>query len=254
MDDPLYTVDFIKDIIQARHNDIVGLTIAKGGRLKVGGKRSKFLYIIALLIIMSVPMFFKNVMKTLIYRLISKIKPNSKRTLAGFCKTHNIPVTYTNNPNSKVFLNLLQESTPDIIINQSQFIIKKKLLSIPKIGVLNRHNALLPKNRGRLTPFWVLYHEEKETGVSIHYVDKGIDSGPIVVQKRFTVEDCDTFNTVVKKNYEVASKAMLEALDKIESGDYRTYPNSDENATYNTIPTLREAVSYRWRVISAKRR
>jgi methionyl-tRNA formyltransferase len=45
------------------------------------------------------------------------------------------------------------------------------------IGVINRHNALLPKNRGRLTPFWVLYKGEKETGVSIHFIDEGIDSG-----------------------------------------------------------------------------
>jgi len=58
-------------------------------------------------------------------------------------------------------------------------------LNIPKIGVLNRHNALLPKNRGRLTPFWVLYKGETETGVSIHFVTEDLDAGDIIVQKKF---------------------------------------------------------------------
>jgi len=107
--------------------------------------------------------------------------------LEAFCTEKNIPLKHITSPNNKEFLSFLKEQKPDIIINQSQFIIKNDLLSIPSIGVLNRHNALLPKNRGRLTPFWVLFKGEKETGVSIHFVNEGMDSGEIVVQERFPV-------------------------------------------------------------------
>src|SRR6056297_3998910 len=61
-----------------------------------------------------------------------------------------------------------------------------------------RSGDLLPKNRGRLTPFWVLYKGEKETGVSIHFVTEGIDAGEIIVQKKFPITSKDTFNTIVK--------------------------------------------------------
>ena len=111
--------------------------------------------------------------------------------------------------------------------------------------MLNRHNALLPKNRGRLTPFWVIYKREKETGVSIHFVEESIDSGDIIVQKKFAVTPKDTFNTVVKKNYKIAGKVMLEALDILESGNYKLIPNDDEYATYNTIPSFKQAWNYR---------
>ena len=150
------------------------------------------------------------------------------------------------NPNSEEYLNKLKKAEPDIIINQSQFIIKKPLLQVPKIGMLNRHNALLPKNRGRLTPFWVLFKKEKETGVSIHFVDEGIDSGPIVVQKRFEVTKRDTFNSVVKKNYSLAANAMLEALDLLEQGHRDYLPNNDKEATYNGVPTFKETLQYRF--------
>ena len=114
-------------------------------------------------------------------------------------------------------MNYLDSLNIDIIINQSQSIIKKQLLKIPRIGIINRHNALLPKNRGRLTPFWVLFNKEKETGVSIHFVDEGIDSGDIIIQKKFDIENKDNFNSIVKKNYDFASIAIIEALKILEN-------------------------------------
>ena len=120
-------------------------------------------------------------------------------------------------------------------------------MKIPSIGVINRHNALLPKNRGRLTPFWVLYKQEKETGVSIHFVEEGIDSGDIIVQKRFPISPKDTFSSIVKKNYEIAPKAMVEAIDILEKGNYHLISNEGRLATYNSVPTLKEAWSFRFK-------
>lgn len=248
MEDPLYTLPFIKDIISSRKNDIIGVAVSKGGRFKIGKKRSKIVYAFSLLLIMGFFGFLKNVLKTLIFKTkkkLSKIVKIENPDLESFCKKNNIDVTVIDSPNNKSFLNHLRKAEPDVIINQSQYIIKKELLEIPKIGVINRHNALLPKNRGRLTPFWVLYKREKETGVSIHFVDEGMDSGPIIVQKKFMVEKNDSFNSLVEKNYKIASKAMNEALDKIESGKFELLPNLDENATYNNVPTFLEALKFR---------
>lgn len=247
MEDPIHTVAFFKEIIQARHKDIIGLTIAKGNRLKIGPKKSKKTYLISLLLIMGIPSFTRYASQTALYKIQKKwpfLKPD---TLENFARQCDIPVDYTDNPNSESYLKTLRSKSPDVVINQSQFIIKKDLLSIPTIGVLNRHNALLPKNRGRLTPFWVLYKQEPETGVSIHFVDEGIDSGPIVVQKRFAVAPNESFRSLVKKNYHWAPKAMLEALDKLERGDTVYIDNPAENATYNTVPTLKQAWGYRKR-------
>jgi len=248
MEDPLYTTDFIKDIIRDRHKDIAGLTIAKGGRLKIGKKRSKSTYLLSLLLIMGPYHFLKNSVKTLNFKIRKKLTEFSpaipSNGLEEFAAEYDIKVDYTSNPNQEGYLEKLRNEEPDVIINQSQFIVKKPLLDIPKIGMLNRHNALLPKNRGRLTPFWVAYKGEEETGVSIHFVDEGIDSGPIVVQKRFLVSKDDTFNSIVEKNYEIASKAMLEALDLLEKGYTSFQENDDQNATYNSVPTLRDAIKF----------
>ena len=252
MDDPLYTNRFIKEIIDVRHDDIVGFVyVSKGNRMTIGKDKSKAAYLFSLLLIMGMFHFISNSFITVLHKI--RIKLSKKLSfipsplVIDYARGKGIKTFEIENPNSKNFLDELRELKPDVIINQSQSIIKKDLLQIPKYGVINRHNALLPKNRGRLTPFWVLYKGEKETGVSIHFIDEGIDSGEIIVQKKYKVRNNDTFNSLVKRNYEIAGKAMLEALDILESGDYSLIPNDDGCATYNTTPDIRHAWEFRIR-------
>jgi len=250
MDDPLYINNMLKEIIDNRKDNIIGFAYVKNNdRMTIKKNRSKLLYIISLLLIMGPIYFSKNVFITILHKLKIVLSRNIsfiKSPLVVDSVARNNIESYTlDSPNNKAFLKELIKKEPDIIINQSMSILKTKLLSIPKIGTLNRHNALLPKNRGRLTPFWVLYKDEKKTGVSIHFVEEGIDSGDIIVQRRFPITKKDTFNSLVKKNYQIAGKAMLEALDILESGNIKLIPNDDEFATYNTTPNLKEAWNYR---------
>lgn len=250
MDDPVYTNRFINEIIEARKRDIVGLAIAKGNRLTLQKNKSKYEYIISLLLIMGFYHFFKNSIITLGYNIkkILHLKLSTifnDPTIKGIAEKHGIRTWQIKNPNNKEFLSDLRKLNIDVIIHQSQNILKSALISIPKIGIINRHNALLPKNRGRLTPFWVLYKEEKKTGVSIHFVTEALDAGDIIVQKSFVVKKNDNFNTIVKKNYQIAPFAILEALDKLENGDTEFKKNDDLLASYNSTPTLKEAWIYR---------
>ena len=250
MDDPVQTKRFIQGIIDGRKDDIIGLAVPKGDRLTISRGKSKYEYLVSLLLIMGPWHFMKNALKSVWHKVkktANKYGLAADPTILGYAARSGIPVYKIKTPNSKKFREELTKLQPDVIINQSQSIIKKELLDIPKIGVLNRHNALLPKNRGRLTPFWVLYKGEKETGVSIHFVEEGVDSGDIVIQEKYSVCENDTFNTLVKKNYEIAPKAILKALALLESGFRDFIPNDDNQATYNTTPTLKEAWEFRMR-------
>lgn len=249
MEDPVYTMPFLKEVIDARGEDIIGVATAKGDRLKIGKQRSKYVYLISLLLIMGVPYFLKYSWITMKFKLGIKLHAwglsKESPSILHFARKKSIKTFELGSPNSKKFLDELKALEPDIIIHQSQNIVKSELLSVPKIGTLNRHNALLPKNRGRLTPFWVLFKKEKETGVSIHFVEEGLDSGPIIVQERFEVPEGAGFNQIVKRNYEIAPKAMLKAIDLLEEGHKDFIGNPDEEATYNTVPSFSQAFKYR---------
>ncbi len=249
MDDPAFTVDFIKEIIRERQNDVVGVVVARGDRMRIGKKRSKIGYLIALLFIMGPLFYSKNVLLKGTYWLRKKMPMSWQNTeklpLSAFVQARGIDVVHAYSLKDSAVRTWIREKKPDIIIHQSQNIVGKEILEAASIGVLNRHNALLPKNRGRLTPFWVLYRKEAETGVSIHWVTDAIDAGDIVYQEQFRVDDHETFASLVKKNYEVAPRAMLHALERIEQGEMVMKRNDEVHASYNSVPTLGDAVRFR---------
>ena len=250
MEDPVYTLPFIREIMEKRLKDIIGIAVVKGDRLTLPKKRSRLIYLFSLFFIMGMTHFMKFSFITIQFRLRKKLAPCftfiDDPSILHFAKQKGIKTFSIDNPNREEFVRELQEMNPDVIINQSQRIIKRRLLNVPKIGIINRHNALLPKNRGRLAPFWALYKNEKETGISIHFVNEGIDCGDIIVQERFPIEKKDNFNSLVYKNYKAAPSIMLKALDLLEKGQYNIIKNDETLSTYNSIPTLKQALRYRW--------
>jgi methionyl-tRNA formyltransferase len=253
IEDPLYTAPFVKHIIGKRTNEIVGLAIARGDRLTVGRKKSKLIYLFSLLLIMGIRPFYKSaiiILRFRLFRMLSQVFTIfSDRSLFAYAKQKGIKTFKISSPNDRCFLRELRKLNIDVIINQSQNIIKKELLAIPKLGVINRHNALLPRNRGRLSPFWALYKDEKQTGVSIHFVNERIDAGEIIVQEKFDISVKDTVYSIVKKCYEIAPIAMLKSLEKLENGVKDYISNNDLEATYNSIPRLKDAWKFRIRRI-----
>lgn len=111
----------------------------------------------------------------------------------SLAKKQNIPVFTEKDINSSELIKKISKHKPDIFfsvfMNQ---IFRTKLLSVPKIGTLNVHPALLPSYKGLSPIFWALSNGEKSSGITIHWVDEGIDSGDIVSQKEVKILPKDT--------------------------------------------------------------
>ena len=87
----------------------------------------------------------------------------------------------------------IRQINPEIIFSvYYRRIFPKQLLSIPKLGCVNVHPSLLPKYRGMVPTAWAIMNAEKETGVTIHLMDEGIDTGDILVQKEFEIHNDET--------------------------------------------------------------
>jgi folate-dependent phosphoribosylglycinamide formyltransferase PurN len=91
------------------------------------------------------------------------------------------------NINSDESAALLKSLAPDVIVSMGDRIFKPHTLAIPRLGVLNGHSSLLPGYRGTGTEFWQLFHREKETGITIHWMAQRVDEGEILVQERWPI-------------------------------------------------------------------
>lgn len=145
------------------------------------------------------------------------------RNLTPISKQHNIPIHYFNkNVNEKQTLEWIKSKKPDIIFcwGISQ-LIRSEILSIPPMGVLGVHPALLPVNRGRHPLIWALALGLKESGLTFFFLDEGADSGPILSQKTFTIEENDDANILYKKIKKLATLQIAEFLPNLISEDYQ---------------------------------
>lgn len=169
--------------------------------------------------------------------VFSKLNPN--KSVKHVLNKNKIPIIElgkgVNHPES---LKIIKSYEPDLLISiAGNQIFKQPLIDLAAKGCLNLHTALLPKYRGLMPSFWVLKNNEKETGVSVFFVDKGIDSGPILVQKNLPIHENMTQAELIKKSKKLGMDAIIESIELIHQGNYKLIPNPDEEKTYFTFPT-----------------
>ena len=256
-EEPLVVNGFIRDIIKFKSSQIIGIGIvkSKGAIPKISKGRSTRIFrnlkilikarnLLSLFLIFGIIETIRNTIRILYFHFSKIINcflpfyPTS--SIKHTAKKYQISYKEFLTVHDPQLIEYLTSLKPDIIINQAPGILTQDYLKTASIGVLNRHNSLLPKNRGRFAPFWAIYNQEEYAGVSIHFVVKKLDAGDIIIQKKIKISELETVASLVRKCYSQSPYAMIQAIEKLESSDYELLPNSDENATYNTNPTLEE--------------
>ena len=110
-------------------------------------------------------------------------------TFAHIKDNFEIPVLYCNNLNDTAVVNTLRKSKPDIVVFTGGGLIRNEVLEHSGAGILNCHMGILPQYRGMDVVEWpILENNFGQVGVTIHFMDKGIDTGDILQIKKIKVE------------------------------------------------------------------
>jgi methionyl-tRNA formyltransferase len=113
-------------------------------------------------------------------------------------------------------------------------IVPSKVLAVPKQGAICYHPSILPKYRGASAINWAVINGETESGLSIFWVDEGIDTGDILLQKKVEIGPSETTGEVYfNKLYPLGVEACLEAVDLIARGQAPRIPQDHSKATYD---------------------
>lgn len=149
-------------------------------------------------------------------------------------------------PNYPDFLACLADSRPDSLICHSySMLIRGEVLNLVGGRAFNVHMALLPRNRGPNPIQWALIHGDHKTGVSLHVMDTGFDSGPIVDQEVVGISDVDTWRTLFSNAKVAASKLLDRAMPLLLSGNWRANPQDERLALQNKrIPAESFAIDF----------
>ena len=100
-----------------------------------------------------------------------------------------------------------------------QEIFKNEIINLTKYKIINCHAGKLPFYRGRNILNWALINNEDEFGITVHYVDKGIDTGDIILQKSYSITMQDNYATLLEKAYVECASILYEAVCLFKGGD-----------------------------------
>jgi len=140
-------------------------------------------------------------------------------TLKKFAQQYNIAYLKHENINSEEFLFQIEKFNCDLFVSMSfNQIFKTKIINLPQFKIINCHAGKLPFYRGRNILNWALINDEKEFGITVHYVDEGIDTGDIILQKNYAICDDDNYSTLLNKAYINCATTLYEALIMFKNG------------------------------------
>lgn len=121
------------------------------------------------------------------------------------------------NINTISFIEKIDKYNCDLLVSMSfDQIFKKEVINLCPHKLINCHAGKLPFYRGRNVLNWALINGEKEFGITVHYVDEGIDTGDIIVQKTFRIDQNDDYGDILKIAHVECANLLYDAVTKIK--------------------------------------
>lgn len=127
---------------------------------------------------------------------------------------------------------------PDLIVTAAYGqILPKAVLDLPQYGCINVHASLLPKYRGAAPIQYALMNGEQETGVTIMYMEEGLDTGDMISSVSLPIRESDDAGTLFQQLSEAGAKLLIKTLPNLLAGRIEAVPQQDELATYARMLT-----------------
>ncbi len=148
-------------------------------------------------------------------------------TLKDYSIKYNIDYLHPVSINSKEFIETAKSYNTDLLVSMSfNQIFKSAILAVPKFGVINCHAGKLPFYRGRNILNWAIINDEKNFGITVHFVDEGIDTGDIIKQNIYPITDLDDYNSLLKVAYIECAIILYDTIKEIQNGCFNRIPQS----------------------------
>lgn len=127
---------------------------------------------------------------------------------------------------------MLRVLEPDLAVCMGfNWLIPDEVIAIPRLGIVNGHPSLLPRNRGPMPFAWAFRDGGREIGMTYHFMDASYDTGPVLAQGSVPIEDDDWFEELMPKLAVLSAGLVDEVFHRLERGE-RGDPQDDSLATW----------------------
>lgn len=151
------------------------------------------------------------------------------RSVRELSRVYGFPVFTCSDQNGGPSLSQLRSWSPDLVVFTGGNILRDPVLKIARVGVINTHLALLPEVRGMSSPEWSLL-AGVPLGITIHFMDQGIDTGRILLRREFVGENCDSFTDLRNLMIAEGIELLVECIEGLSTGRILPLPQNDQGS------------------------
>lgn len=164
--------------------------------------------------------------------VIERVAP-SDESLEQTARMLGVPLLRPDRASAPEFVRELTTLAPDLGLSISyNQILRRVVLDLPRLGVVNFHAGMLPRYRGRNVINWAIINGEEEIGLTAHMVDEGIDTGAIIVQRALPIGWTDTYGDVLQRVVAAFPALVADTVRLVASGRAAPVPQDESAATY----------------------
>ena len=164
----------------------------------------------------------------------NKMTPSPVKVIAN---KYNIPVWQPEKvKKDQETLTKLQQIEADVfvVVAYGQ-LLSKKILNMPKFGCVNVHGSILPQYRGAAPIQWCLYNGEPETGITTMLMDRGMDTGDMLLKATTVIHPLDNAQTLADRLSVIGGDLLIETLLKLANQEITAIPQDHSLATYASL-------------------
>lgn len=170
---------------------------------------------------------------------LQRNQPESLRAYSDMCEM----VVETHGTNTESTIQSLNRLRPDILILGQTGIVRNSILTVPRIGTLNAHPGMLPMYRGLDCYKWALFEGRPDcVGASVHWVDEGVDTGPVISSKRVDIRGFANFREVEFELYKECINMLCFVLKGMENAPPTRgeMQKKEDGCQYRKMPLWKE--------------
>jgi len=130
-----------------------------------------------------------------------------------YIEKKDISILEVDNINSEQVTDFIRSKNPDVVVVSGTPLLRESVIKSVKGRMINLHPGIPPQYRGRYGAFWPIYNKEPElVGTTIHFIDKGIDTGAILLQEKVDFDKNDTVKIITYKQHEIGVLLLIKCL------------------------------------------
>jgi folate-dependent phosphoribosylglycinamide formyltransferase PurN len=180
------------------------------------------------------------------YRLLIESRKDKKALAAIFTgRSHeyiekrDVDILEVDDINSEEVRAFILSKSPDVVVVSGTALLKEPIIESAKGRIINLHPGFAPQYRGRYGAFWPIYNKEPQlVGATIHFIDRGIDTGPILTQGKVDFDPGDTLKAITYKQHKVGVDLLMKCLKEFETFAAQAYHKPECPSTNYYVPGL----------------